>query len=420
MGVFRKSPNDRNRLTSDAEALMRETELAGAAAVLSLEGITRAVLSATESIEVSSKKAADVLHGMAAQSISAMESVRYFCDERGINRPARKPNRAIAAFVLTLCLLLEGTMGAALFFADGKAPISLSLAYGLSIAGINIFLCTVNGLVFGRALGFMIDAPEPKLRHVLTRIGAWGGFLALVAGWFFLGYAASRVQVTGDPRGIFDFSEFGPFASLTNYYGILLIVLGLLGGIIAMREGWSGFLDPIVGYSEVWERAEIELREAAQNFAEQTQETLEANYAEIAETAEEALDDAEERITSHHKTAADLKARTLVHNQVVRTALANDRDAAETLHARQERIKGRRMKSAPFDASPYDALIHALPDLPPPNELVAQAASLAEARQQLESTYQGAVARTEQAFAVFATRALSGEYNTDEEGEDDV
>lgn len=372
---------------------------------MALQGMTRLV-----------DQACETLGAISRQQVGKTEQVRQFMEDRGICRDVQTPNIVVTVFVLTLCVLIEGGMSAALFFAGGKADLFLSLAYGFSVAWINVSAAAIAGFIFGRAIGFKIDAIEPKLRDFLIRLGGWMGLLTVIAAMLLLGFAAARVRVTAAPIDIFNFTEVSFAATFADYYGILLIVLGILGGIVAIREGWVGLSDPIIGYSKIWKQAESELRETAHDVRDFAQDALEDIYEDLSEQLEDDLDELRDYAESHRTDTADLIGRITGHNLDVEAA----KEAARNEHvrdvARKERIKGEPIKTTEFDTGPYEALVIAEPSLPPTKGMEAKIAALSEAKQNLDVTYHQSMAALEQAYAGFLA-GVSGLDITDDEKE---
>lgn len=424
MGFFRKNKTNSGSTLAALGAAYQDIqcriELAMTAPRKVAAGIASVMDAAAQSTKHLAKQGSDVLGMMSLSKVSATEQVRQFKEDRNILRGAQNPDIIVTVLILTLCVLIEGGLGAALFFASGKADLFLSIAYGLSVAGINVGAGAINGFVFGRGLGFMIDVREPKPREAFIRLGSWIGFLVMVAAMLFMGFSAARIQLTGSPVGILNFSEVGFMATFANYYGNLLIFLGCLGGLVAIREGWVGLSDPIIGYSKIWNQADAELRQSVQDIFNDINNAIEDIYGDIAEQCDDALDDLRDVVDFHRNGSAELKSSISGHNLAVGEAGEVARREFDEAHARLVRIKEHPIESAGFDASRYDALLIPIPNLPAPNDSEAEVIALTEARQRLDVAYHQGIAVLAQANAGFLAGLSGIDLTLDDEGDDDV
>lgn len=415
---FHGSRSDTADLTGAYQRLLHDIALAmNHSSRGAVDGLVQVVMMAAGSLNDLAEMTNNTLSLLSNRKVSATEQVRRFQDERGITCDPQHPELSSTVLVLILCLLLEGGLGAALFFAGGKGDLFLSAAYGFSIAGINIFGGVINGFVFGRALGYKLDASEPKSWDLFIRLGAWAGFVTMVTAMLFMGFAAARVRATGSPVDIFDFDQVGLLATFADYYGILLIVLGVLGGIVAIREGWVGFSDPIVGYSRIWKQADAELRHSALDVYEHGLDAAEELYEDICDRCDDILDELKDATDGRKSNVASLTSRIAGHNLSVEDARAKARDDHDRDRTRQECIKGKRLKPSEFDGSRWNALLIDLPEFSEPKDEQEMLAALTEARQALEVAFHQSTATIEQAYTTYLAGVSGFDPLIDEEGD---
>ncbi len=235
----------------------------------SVESLKALADRAIATIKAITGKAVEGFWELGKQRDIATQAYRRFKIGHRIERQAQNPELATTAMVVGIFLLFEGCVGAGLFVADGKADIAVAFIYGFSVAAINIATGMVTGFFPCRYLGYRLRHQHPEPRDRRVRCTAWLGLTALLGVMLILNFSAGRVRATGSHKNIFDFETVSLLATFDDYYAIAIMVLGLLGGIVAIYKGWTGIQDPIPGYTAAWRDTTEAIAKAAEDIHDQ-------------------------------------------------------------------------------------------------------------------------------------------------------
>lgn len=137
-------------------------------------------------------------------------------------------------------------------------------------------------------------------------------------------FSAARLRALGSHEGVFSFETVSLFETYNDSLVILITVIGGASILLAAREGYLGFSDPIPGYSEAYDQATVDIDAAAEELVDDAIEGIE-------DLGDDALSDAGDTLEAAQNGPATLRAALLeqsrrieVHNDTVRAA----RDAA--------------------------------------------------------------------------------------------
>jgi len=409
MGYFRKSQSQQSysgdgslaSLQVSAAALLKDIALVDAQS-LTAAHLVEELDAGAANLKASTAQIEAILSRISLSQIGATRQVRQFQATYDIKRDAVQPDIVVTIFVLITTMMVEGLVGAGLFFADGKGDLFTSGLYGFAVALLNVAVGVCNGFVFGRGMSFRREARNPQPRNARIRFGAAVGFWMLTGVAVVMAFAAARVRATGSHSGILDFSEVGLAATFADYFGLMLMALGLVSAIVAIRKGWVGISDPIPEYAAIWKQADKEIRESAETAYEMGLDSLDDQYERLSERVEEKLQELERHANARRSGAARLMERISAHN----SAVLSGKEQAQRVHAEEHAQKAwidgvPHRETPPFDGSAYDRLVVTLPDLPLPTEVEEQIGILGSARQRLDSAYHNGTAAIEQGWVKF-------------------
>lgn len=367
----------------------------------SVASAIQALDAATSSMDRLARKAVETFDGLALKRIAKTQSYREFQLDLQIKRGARDPDRMKTVVVAQAAILIEGAATTALMVADGAMAVTEAAAYGFSVSFINVVTGFVTGFFPCRYVGYRIDAIEPKPRDRLIRITAWLGFSASLSLMGLLNFAAARVRVTGSHDDIFNFGQVGVLESFTQYHALAIVVLGGIGGLLAIYKGMTGISDPIPGFLESRHEAEDAIIESGDEAAGRYRGMANDQFKKAMERFDDRIDEIEEAVERRAATLADQKQAIIVHNQGVDAAIEKKLDAAEQERQRLTKIKRKYIRPKKVDTSTLEKLhIPDLLDIQEP-QTANDGPDPAEAKQRLEAAYDTTLAVIEEAYASF-------------------
>lgn len=213
-------------------------------------------------------------------------------------RPARRPNRAVAAAVILAALLGEGAFNFMLLAGSGGQTAAETLLLVFISASLNVSLALV-GLGFIGVRNLWHAKPERKLFGGAVLLASVSALLLLHLA--LAHYRLALDQVRADPAAIADATAMQqriveipvsiggtlashPFAFLRDLHAILVFLMGLGFAAVSAYDG-ARLLADYPGYAEVEQACH---RAAAASELER--QDFEQSIASIAEKAKSSLD----------------------------------------------------------------------------------------------------------------------------------
>lgn len=380
----------------------------------SVKGLKKLSDRAVATLKTISGKAVAAFLGLGEQRDISTQPYRKFQIANRIEREAKIPDLATTAMVVGIFLLFEGCVGAGLFIADGKADIPIAFIYGFSVAAINIATGMVTGFFACRYIVYRLSHQKPEPRDRKIRWAAWGGLIALLGVMITLNFSAGRVRATGSHINIFDFETVTLLATFNDYYAIALMVLGLLGGIVAVYKGWTGIKDPIPSYAEAWQDTKEAITEAAEEIYDQYIDQVDTVFENAVEPIEDYKDALEEALEDQPEALAEDRAATDAHNKNIDAAILEYRQIIQNTRRAHEYITKQETETPGLDLSAFEAL-----RVPDPEGLVETSSSdqdvLALAILELEAAREDAIAAFQELYTAFVAEVPASALSTDKE-----
>lgn len=286
-----------------------------------------------------------------------------------VERPARTPDPLDTIIVLTPFVLGEAALVAPTYVASGYADwvtaIGFSLAFSFAVNGAGL----IAGFMFLRYAFVRLRSPAPPAPFDwLKRLGAQCGFLTSLAAIGVVAFASLRTQALGpDAANIWDFSELGFWDTFAPPKAIITLLIALIGAILAIYKGFTGFTDPVPNLSEATRYAEHDLAAAVDDLVASFDDEIADLADDFVERAEELLDDIESGVRDFALDASSLLDRPDACNARIDREIASVRDhAAQTARVRA-RVTGREggdgvavdvsaleaLRLAPFDPAAF-------------------------------------------------------------------
>lgn len=364
MGFLWRGPTEQHALVvlaklrsrrADVERQMRQ--LAEEIPATDDRDIARPTQLAAENFRELSGQAQVAAMRLKAQRTAAFNNYRRFQYERGVMRPARKPDWLVTAIVLQVCGVVEGGITAALMVGNGEMDVISAVIYGLSVAFINVLIGVVAGFLPGRYATYNQDANEPGRHDHTIRTTARVGLILFAIAALALHFGAARVRATGSHSGIFDFSDVSLAATFNDYFAIAIVVVGLIGTLIAFYEGYFGLSDPVPDYTRARVEAEGKVDAEAHDQERGIIAQAEDRYFNSDAECEAQGNDRMQAIADYRLRYDELDGNIRAYNNAVLT----DKDKLRALVARRnegedfvEQKKARRLQ---VDVDAFDKLL---------------------------------------------------------------
>ncbi len=321
---------------------------------------------------------------------------RDFMLEHGITRPVRQPNLVKSVVTLQVAGVAETGGTTMLLLGEG--------AMNLVPAGLTALVFSASNLALGLATGYFclrraLGGPRQNATFQ-DRVKSWTAGLATgvgVATMLGMHFAAARVRATGGHSDIWDFDEVSLFATFGDYYGLALVPIGMLAGLVALREGYSQLSDPIPGYSEIAKECESSFKaKLAEAFDAQT-ESLDAALDQAFDAIETPINAYDEALDAYNDEAQSLRERALRHNGNIEvTIMRLDADGHDEEKRRQYKVgPDRDIDPVVFDLKALRKLAVDEKQLP---ESVVSAPDTGALSLRIEAAHQEALGRLETAY----------------------
>lgn len=262
---------------------------------------------------------------------------RDFSLERGVSRPPKKPNHIKTAIVVQGTMVAETAGTATFLLGDG--------AMGMVLAFLTAFVFSATNIASGLAIGYfglrwaVHGASGSTLKNRAKRwaAGALSGFgITAMIG---MHLAAARVRATGGHADIWNFEQASLGATFGDYYALALLALGLLAGLVALREGYGQLSDPIPGYSEIAQECESSFKAKLDEAFDAQTESLDAALDQALDTIEAPIAAYDEALDAYNNDAQSLRERALRHNSDVEvTIMRLDADGHDEEKRRQYKV----------------------------------------------------------------------------------
>lgn len=216
---------------------------------------------------------------------AANRALRGFQAENRLTRPLNEPDTLKTLLLLMIGWLVETIFTATGLFADGHVDLIPALGFAVTFSTVNIGI----GLAAGFALRFVNYRQNAVMWTSEIRWIRWAarsafGLLVLTA--MLMIFTGGRVRVTGGHDAIFGFSTVSFGATFNDGLALVVMVAAALSVALSVAKGFSGFADPVPGYSAHASAGQA-IIEAAEDQVEESLESI----AEIAEDAEDEISD---------------------------------------------------------------------------------------------------------------------------------
>ena len=241
----------------------------------------------------------------------SLEYLRYEQVRKGVLRHIREPNIAASIFLIMAFWLAEGCITGAMMTLEGKMLVFAGFTYGLIFAGINVLVGLLTGFLALRPAIAGLQRPD---KHGLDYLGlfvSWAGVAIGICALAVLIFSAARVRALGGHHEIFSFEHVSLLGTFNDAITLMIVVLGIASSLISIREGFSGFTDPVPGLSEA-------AKSASERINDQVDEGTEAALDQIADQVDDLIEEAEDALEDSKKEIAAYEKAVLSANQSIR------------------------------------------------------------------------------------------------------
>ena len=180
-----------------------------------------------------------------------------------------------------------------------------------------------------------------------------------------------------------------------------ILLLGAVGGLLAIYKGWTGISDPIPGFTEARREAEDSLIEAAQETCERYLDAAEATYETAKERLEDQVEALEEAQEERNEALAQLNDAIVAHNHAIASAIEQLQQLYDVDRASREYVKRKKQRGQKVDTANFEAL--RIPRIATPEAATVSADSVdpAELMQRLDAAFDLTSAAIHEAHTVF-------------------
>ena len=231
----------------------------------------------------------------------SLEYLRYEQVRKGVLRHIREPNIAASIFLIMAFWLAEGCITGAMMTLEGKMLVFEGFTYGLIFAGINVLVGLLTGFLSLRPAIARLQRPD---KHGLDYLGlfvSWSGVAIGICALAVLIFSAARVRALGGHHEIFSFEHVSLLGTFDDAITLMIVVLGIASSLISIREGFSGFTDPVPGLSEAAKSASERINDQVDEGTEAALDQIADQFDDLIEEAEDALEDSKKEIAAYEK-----------------------------------------------------------------------------------------------------------------------
>jgi hypothetical protein len=346
----------KNLGASQRDILRAQSELDCGAPKLDKKTARYRLESASKAMDAAATRCVAMLERMNQQKTETKANYRQFQIDHGLTRDAVQPDTGKAILLIQGCILVEGLLTAGLMIADGKMDVVGGLVYGLSVSAINIATGVMAGFFPARYSVYKLNAPYQTPRDSLIRSVSRLAFGGVVSVMGLLHFSAARVRATGSHADIFNFSQVGFWDTFSDFYGLAILVVGTMGGILAVYEGFQGLSDCVPNFSKIRKAAEHSIDAQADTLQEAALEAVENLYEDACDDIEDESGAAEEGRADFRKAAIALNNRISAHNHAIDYALDRLRVLQADEQARKTFVAQKKTALAAVDVTAFDAL----------------------------------------------------------------
>lgn len=216
-------------------------------------------------------------HAAWARHNAERELNQLKADRGGIKRRALEPSITRTAAVTSVVMIVEGIAGFVLFADISNGPIEAAIYSGLATATTLAAGGTIGAAARHAFHGPLVTSVVQRIKRGIAWFGVVGGTLALVGSALLIGHyrddVAAAAVSDNAPVPKLSLAHLTPDAwfDFQTLQGLLMTGISVVCGLIAAWKAYSGFSDPIPGYTRTqraFNRAANELLEREDDLRE--------------------------------------------------------------------------------------------------------------------------------------------------------
>ena len=400
----------RNAALDDGRARKRDIEarlrqLVGGANSFAVQGIVATVAGIVAYMQAHLGRFQAAAQTFTTRRDNAAQYLRAFQLEQGLRRPATKPDPLKAILLVMICGLTEGAMAGALMVGEGAMLPTQGLMFGMVFAFINIAVA-ITGSFYGLRYGLNTKAAAGSNGSKdFRRLGGWAcfGFSLLIV--ILLIVTASRVRAVGSHHDIFSWDKVGFLQGFNDGFAVALLALVIVSSFIAYAKGYSGFSDPVPGYTKARREVEDDIIAEISALREQYEQDVDDAFEETEDQALDAIDDAEAYLEDIEDDLNALIQDVAAHNDALESVKDMLRQQADIQARNYEAVTRQAPEVVPdLELSAFDALRlepPALTDLPNLTDVQSQITHIRVTLAELTQTHSGTIAGIADAHGAF-------------------
>lgn len=336
---------------------------------------------------------------------NAAQYLRAFQLDHGLGRPASKPDLLMAILQVMFCGLTEGAMAGALMVGEGAMLPVQGLMFGMVFAFINIAVA-ITGSFYGLRYALNTNVAKSSNGSIaFRRVGGWACFGVSLLIVTLLVVTASRVRAVGSHHDIFSWDKVGFLQGFNDGFAVALLALVIVSSFIAYAKGYSGFSDPVPGYTKARRDVEDDIIAAMSGLREQFVQDVDDAFEEAEDQALHAIDEAEAYLEDTEDNLSALIQNIAAHNDTLESAKDTLRQQADIQARNYEAVTRQAPVVVPdLELEAFDALRLEPPastDLPNLTDVQSQITHIQTALAELTHTHSDAIARIAEAHGAF-------------------
>lgn len=394
--------NDGRASKRDIEARLRQ--LVGGANSPAVDGIVATIAGIAAYMQTHLGRFQAAAQTFTARRDNAAQYLRAFQLDNGLRRPASKPDPLKAILFVMICGLAEGGMAGALMIGEGAMLPVQGLMFGMVFAFINIAVA-LTGSFYG--LRYALNTKVAKSSKDFRRVGGWACFGVSLLIVTLLVVTASRVRAVGSHHDIFSWDKVSFLQGFNNGYAVALLALVIVSSFIAYAKGYSGFSDPVPGYTKARREIEDDIIAEINALREQYEQDVDDAFEKTEDQALDAIDDAEAYLEDIEDDLSALIQDIAAHNDALESAKDTLRQQAD-IHAKNyEAVTRQAPEVVPdLELAAFDALRLVPPaptDLPNLTDVQSRVTHIRTALAELTQTHSDTIAGIADAHGAFLT-----------------
>jgi len=298
----------------------RQRQLTGGANSSTLEGIVATMTGIVAYMQAHLSRFKAAAQTFTTRRDNAAQYLRAFQLDHGLRRPASKPDLLMAILQIMFCGLTEGAMAAALMVGEGSMLPVQGLMFGMVFAFINIAVA-ITGSFYGLRFGLNTKATtDSNNSRDFKRVGGWACFGISLLIVTLLVVTAARVRAVGSHHNIFSWDKVSFLQGFNDGFAVALLALVIVSSFIAYAKGYSGFSDPVPGYTKARREVEDDIIAEINALREQYEQDVDDAFEAVEDQALDTIDDAEAYLEDIEDDLSALIQDIAAHNDALESA----------------------------------------------------------------------------------------------------